>query len=329
MATVIPGQLSWSMDRDEFGYRTYKVIHRVRCEKTEGPYMALNAQGLPTVGEWWSFDDDHDPWAWCRPDARVTPIVEGEPNTQFLVEQTFSSKPLPNCQPTGVIEDPLQIEDRVSGGFRYEKIEAVRRRNQDTLRHPDGPLILSSSLELIKGPQAEFDRSKPTVVIEQNKADIELVILSSLIDHVNDLPLWGFNEDRVKLSRVSWERKYTGLCNIYYTRKLEFDIDEETFTRYLRDEGTKYLKGKWLNGIWTLEATLPGIPPDITVPSDFVQSSDHKGNPVATPLRDGLPPYVTIRRINGTTYLNEAPGEITADYYPRGNFSQLALPDTL
>jgi hypothetical protein len=64
-----------------------------------------------------------------------------------------------------------------------------------------------------------------------------------MIDTLNDATLWGLPKRCVKLSNVSWERKYYGsnFSNIYYMVRYEFDIDFETFDKEAVNVGTKCL----------------------------------------------------------------------------------------
>ena len=80
------------MTRDRDGNREYKIKWRIACDPGDGPANALQTTGLPQPGEYYSVLGDNDSWATCKLDATVTPVVTGEKNTYFLVEQTFSSK---------------------------------------------------------------------------------------------------------------------------------------------------------------------------------------------------------------------------------------------
>lgn len=210
--------------RDSEGYRTYKVIHRVECARTDGPATVMQTPGLPLPGALWSFMDDVDVFAWCRNDMTVQmSSPPGRPCRFYDVEQTFSNKPPSDdrqrCNDTPV-EDPLMEPMRVSGSFTRYTEEAVYDRF--------GRELKTSSHEQIRGPQAEFDANRPTVKIEQNVADLQLDLLSRMMadgGSLNDSPLWGVIIRGVRLAQVSWTKKYYGQCYAYYTRVLDFEIN--------------------------------------------------------------------------------------------------------
>lgn len=246
---LVPGQREWSCTRDEDGHREYKIVHLVRSAYTDGPANVLQTPGLPFPGSWWLVDGDVDIWAWCRANATVTPLVTNEPNNHFLVESTFSTRP-PSFErgseqrPDDIqIEDPLLEPQKISGEFDSIREEQIYDRF--------GVAITNSAWERLKGPQVEFDVSRPKVRIEQNRAALELPLLAQFANTVNAAPLWGLPARTVKLSHISWARQFYGPGIPYYTRSFDFDIDYNTWDRNLLDEGTKVLQGDWGAGTGT------------------------------------------------------------------------------
>lgn len=300
--TLIPGQRTWSMSRSDDGHRDYKIKYQVKGDKLDGPANALTTPGLPFPGAYWIVDNELDLWAWCRMEATVTPMVSNEPNTIWELEFTFSTRP-----PTfdagsrgGIeggrcndqqIEDPLLEPQGVSGTFVKFTEEATHDMN--------GVPIRNSGHEQVRGPQVEFDGNRPAVSITQNVPILGLDIFTPMVDTVNMFPLWGLPPRCIKLSNVSWERKYYGSCYVYYTRKLEFDIRFDTFDRSILDEGTKVLNGHWDNGSgdWVLD-NIAGSEPDPGNPTHFLRATDRNGNPIHV-VYSGRPekrgqPYVPL-----------------------------------
>lgn len=233
----------WDGVRDDSGFREFGITNLVKTtDVMDGPYVVMNATGLPAIGSIWNFGNDVDTWAFCQPYMKVSRhsgIPAGEKGYWWEVSQKFSTKPISRCQDTPV-EDPLLEPQKVSGNFGKYTIEAVYDRS--------GNLLKSSSHEQLKGRQVEFDNNKPSVVIQQNVATLGLNTFSQMIDTVNDGPMWGLSARMIKLSNAPWERKFYGKCHVYYTRTLEFDIDYKTFDRVALDEGTKVLRGHWISG---------------------------------------------------------------------------------
>lgn len=313
-ASVKGGPRVWSGERDDEGFREYKVVHLVKCTSVnDGPSVVMLASGLPAIGSVWNFGNDLDTWAFCYPYMKVSihQEKEGDPNLWWRVEQKFSTRPLTRCQDTPV-EDPLLEPQKVSGNFRNFTIEAVYDRN--------GNLIKSSSHEQIRGRQVEFDNNKPSVVVQQNVASLGLSTFAQMIDTVNDGPMWGLPARCVKLSNAPWERKYYGTCNIYYTRTFEFDIDYDTFDRTVLDEGTKVLHGHWdtTTEVWTLD-NINGSPPSASNPTHFDRYKDKFGENTRTILDGAGKPITSVA----------SAGQIDVEYYEESNFFTLGIPTSL
>ncbi len=309
VAILIPGQRRWSVGRDDEGHREYRIVHRVRASTIDGPQVVLLTPGLPLVGSPWAFDNDFDPWAMCFPFMRIETEVRDEPNTIWRVEQKFSTKPLFRCQDIP-IEDPLLEPADISGSFvKYTK---------EVTEDKDGNKIKSSSHEMIRGPQVEFDFNRSSVTISQNVSLLELDVFTPMVDTVNDAVLWGLGARQIKLSNVSWERKVLGSCGFYYTRSLEFDIDATTFDRNIVDEGTKVLSGHWEEAGWTLD-NIDGGAPDKTNPQHFNRYKD-RNDENSRVMLDGNGEPLAV----GAT-----PIEIPLDYYGESNFLLLGIPTTL
>lgn len=303
-ATVINGQHAWSMDTDAEGYRNYKIKFLVRCDTTDGPATVAQALGLPQPGDPWIIDNDTDLWVWCRPNLQVTPYQakEGEPHNWWMVERTFSNKPLDKDKQKCAdvkIEDPLLEPMKISGGFTKYTEEATK----DLFGKP----IRNSAHEQIRGPQNEWDASRMFVRIDQNVLFLELPLLNSMRDTVNKYPLWGLPTRCIKLSSISWERLYHGQCHVYYKRSFEFEIRNESFDRDILDEGTKVLEGFWdkITGEWVLK-NINGLPPDKNNPSHFMKAIDRKGNPFKAILNGAGEPYAPLSEI---TCYSEDTGE--------------------
>lgn len=326
MATeIIDGQRTWSMTRDDEGHRDYKIAHLVRCDYTDGPANVINTAGLPLPGSVWNFDADYDPWAFCRPTATVSIHMEreGDPANYWKVEQTFSTRPLKKCQDTP-FEDPLLEPIKISGTFSKYQEEATHDRY--------GMPVVTSSFEQIRGPSVEFDRNRPTVRMEMNVAGLNLGLLASMVDNVNDAPLWGLLRRCVKLSNVSWEQKYYGQCYLYYTLSMDFDINFETFDRELLDEGYKVLNGEWDGDNWVLKNIVDKNgndlgPPDFMNPAHYDLAVDKKGNPMKILLNgEGLPATSIVEDAVGTGTSLSGAGIIRVEKYVESNLLLLGIP---
>ena len=302
----------WGGSRDDEGFREFTVTHLVKTTSVaDGPYIVMNASGLPAIGSVWSFGNDLDVWAFCYPYMKVDihQPKEGDKNYWWRVDQKFSTKPLTRCQ-TQNVEDPLSEPQKVSGNFGKFTIEAVYDRF--------GNLIKSSSHEQIRGRQVEFDNNKPSVVIQQNVAALGLSTFAQMIDTVNDGPMWGLPARCVKLSNAPWERKYYGACYVYYTRTFEFDIDYNTFDRTALDEGTKVLRGHWDRdtGSPTYREWIVDAGVSVTKPTHFDRYKDWNGENTRAILNGAGVPITSAA----------SAGEIDVEYYQQSNFFTLGIP---
>lgn len=329
MSAALRGARWWEMDRDDEGHRTYKLCWEVQCsDKFDGPAVVFHTPGMPLPGSLWNFGNDVDLWAWCRPTQSAKQMVKNEPNFWWEVEQTFSTKPPTHNKNRCInneIQDPLQEPFKISGGYTKFKKEAVLDMN--------GFAIVNSAFEQIRGPENEWDENHPTVKIEQNVPALQYPLLCSMVDTVNVAPLWGFMPRMIKLSNISWERKFYKTCYLYYSRSLEFEVDYNTWDRNVLDEGTKALSGHWGRGPdepppntgqtgWILDK-IGGQNPNPSNPAHFIRFVDRKGNPSKVVLNGaGIPS-------GGATGTANNEGKIFIQKYPNADFSQLALPSTL
>jgi hypothetical protein len=323
------------LNRDEDGHRNYQVFHDVETDNAlDGPQIISGAAGLPQIGDQWAFGNDMDVWAFCWPNAKIRSVGGGprEATKRWRVEQLFTTRPFSRCQDTA-IEDPLLEPQGIGGTFVKYTEEAQRDRF--------GALILSSSHEMLRGPQVEFDANRPTVRISQNVAVLGLAVFTPMVDDVNDRELWGLSARTVKLSNVSWDRKFHGLCDVYFTRILDFDINFKTFDRDLLDEGTKVLSGHWIEPTgtgscgadsWQL-VDICGSAPDKDNPQHFIRFKDRNGENIRAILDgNGLPANTTIRTGTGPgtgTSTTDDAGDIHVEKYEESNFFLLGIPADL
>lgn len=295
----------WSATVDKEGYREYKIVFLVKCSSADdGPANALLTSGLPTFGSVWDFYDDFDAWAFRQHDVTVTPIRSRDTDVimHFELEYLYSTKPFRDC--ADVVEDPLLKPQIVGGGLTHLKEEGVDDRF--------GKPILNSSLERIHSVNNEWDKSLPSIEIEQNVAVLDLDLCEGMLDTVNAYTIWGLPKRCIKLSSFVWEKKYYGVCYPYYTRKFQFDINFQSFDRDLLDEGTKVLNGKWnfTTREWEL-VDIDGDPPNRLDPTHFIRFKDPNAENTRTLLDNGVP-YKPLAKITTCT---ECPG-------PGGTFAK-------
>lgn len=276
-ASLVTGPRQWGGARESDGHRSWTLRSVVRTtDKYDGPQVVLACAGLPTIGSGYAFGNDADSWAFCYPDATIQMAQSNNDNTGlWTVDQKFSTRPLSRCNQT-TITNPLSEPQRIGGSFVTFSRPAV----YDMYGNP----ILSSSWELLRGREVEFDEAYPTVWVEQNVLNLELDLFSQYINCVNDAPMWGVGERCVKLSRCTWQRLLYGVCTYYFTRRFEFDINYNTFDRYVQDEGTRVLNGHF---------GTPGTGCTINI-----TAADSRGSITAATIASGGSGYATSSTIS-------------------------------
>lgn len=336
MSAILRGPIDMTLARDKDGYKDYTIVWKIETTSyLDGPYTVINCPTLPDIGTTWSFGNDLDDWVWCIPDTRIAPIRSGNPDDParfWTLEQTFTNRPMWRCQTTE-IEEPWLEPPRVSGSY----VKFTKEIRYD--RH--GKLVKSSSHEMITGPDVEFDDNRPTVAIEINSLTLDLSDITSMIDTVNDAPLWGLSARKIKLSNVSWARRLYGVCTFYYTIAMEFDVNFDTFDRTIADIGTRHINPKLLGDkkkadgspvtitpespLWDVWGGVTYTPPRALkdIPSAFTKILDKDERELGWTILDGK------GRVAGTPDSDRPPGEIKIEYYPESNFLLLGIPPTL
>lgn len=295
-----------TLTRDVEGYVEIKVKYLVKLGEGEGPQSALDCPGLPVVGSSYQFKNESNEWATLLPTASVSPHGRADrPYTHMIVEMTYSTKPPSpdkgRCNDTP-IEDPLLEPNKLSGSFTRYQEEATTDRFDNAIR--------TSSHEIIRGNQVEFDKNRSSIKIEQNVADLQYPLMAMMVDTLNDRTLWGLPARCWKMAPPSWERKFYQRCRLYFTRTLTFEsnvilnVDGEPVSgwdRDLLDEGNKVLNGHWgviargeIENAWYVDR-VNGSPPDPNNPNHFIRAKDARGENIRMVLNgSGLPAGIAV-----------------------------------
>jgi hypothetical protein len=285
------GRLDWKASQTDEGHREYDIDFLIHTDDpNDGPYT-IGSSGVGYYpGTIWNFGNDLDIWAYCQPNVTVTPLVTGEKSNYWKLSQKFSTKANNRDQqdPPG---NPLLEPPEVSGSFVKYTREAVEDK--------DGKAIRSSSLERFKGASVERDDSRHSITIKKNIPTLPLATWRTMMDTTNSHSMWGLPANTVKLSNISWAKKYygTNLLSFYYAVTYEFDITFESFTRKILDEGTRTLKAGG----------------DAQDPKDFV-------------------PYNGVVLLNGAGLAITEEADVTylsKDLYKQTNLFSLGIPTSL
>lgn len=237
MAAFVKGLVGQSSSRDEEGHRTYTVdLHVKTTDPLDGPQIVMSCPDLYQPGDVYDCDNDLDSWAFCTPELSCRihrDENEGEPTLDWIVTQTFTTKPRKRCQETS-IENPLLEPYTISGDFVHQTKEMVKDRFGNPLNY--------TNHEQIRGSQVERKYSYPTINIGINFSVIPFSTYVLLINRLNDATLWGVPRRCIRLSDVKWERLLYGVCFYYYKTTYTFEVNIDGFDEEIQNVGTTVLK---------------------------------------------------------------------------------------
>ncbi len=225
--------IDWSGGRDDAGQRTFECVSRVHTNDVrDGPSVVMYASGLPAIGSSWTLGNDNDTYVYCTPymQVRRAADAEGEIGYMWDVMQRFTTNGMPRCN-TVSVDNPLSEPAKVSGGFVS--------RMEEALYDKDGYLLLTSSLERMKGKEIEVDMGSPTVRISINVGTLPLTTFAQYRGGVNNATLWGLPARCIRLADINWERNVYGVCGYYYTITYDFQVRFETWNRFIPDMGSR------------------------------------------------------------------------------------------
>ena len=309
-ARKVGGPLSIELERDERFHRIYKVSHRVEVDNftnvggtqslalgvPEGPFSVLSVDGLPAPGDAYTFEEINDDWVYCLPNIRVYPDPQQKPGPKrvYIVEQQFTSRAIER-RIQQEREHPLEEHDIFSFGTGSFTEEATHDRF--------GHRIQYSSLEAIRGPQNEWDMGRTSIDVEHVQSTLDLEQVGSFMNCVNDAPIWTAPTRCLKLSRCTIKQlfwkfdtfyKYNYGFDLWIRQDSPEDFASSGWDRTVLDEGTKVLRGDWLNlgtaavPVWTW--VLRGNP-NPNNPADFVRFMDTNFNLTRVVLDGAGRPY--------------------------------------
>jgi len=323
MTVTNRGRIDWGFRKKRNLHRDYWVKFLIETtDVLDGPEQILTAAGLPAIGSAWTYGNDNDAYALCLPTVECRTVINREPNRWWELKYDFTTEPWRMCAEVD-ITDPLSTPDVISGGFaNYQEMTSNRRKDPgDTGTGQQGKPIVSSSLEPI---WVNKDVHKATVSITQTVLNLELDVLTEMMNTLNDRTLWGMEKRCIKLRNTPWRRMVWGLCTYYYERTLEFDIDFETHDMYdVRDVGHRVVdKEKSGYVARTNDEDVPTGSVDRTDQDNFTTNTDGRGNIKPNVMLDGYGEQCTDP-VNHEHFIP------TVELYGESNFLTLGVPTTL
>lgn len=232
---TVVGARNVSCTRDEDGHRNYTVnwlVHTDNSAKGPGYILAnwpLAAPGAPYLLS----AVERDLWAFCTPELNISAhpdVTDGDPIQDWIVTQSFTTKPTWRCN-TNPIENPLMEPWDVNISYRHEQKEATEyweESGDPPVYTEKKPLVMKNG-ERIKGSVVEIKVSHLSIELTKNYAYIDVPLISSLLNKLNDTELWGVGKREILFADVRGERLAYGNCGFYWRMTFTFDINEDGF----------------------------------------------------------------------------------------------------
>lgn len=245
---TVVGARNVSCTRDEDGHRNYTVnwlVHTDNSAKGPGYILAnwpLAAPGAPYLLS----AVERDLWAFCTPELNISAhpdVTDGDPIQDWIVTQSFTTKPTWRCN-TNPIENPLMEPWDVNISYRHEQKEATEyweKTGDPPVYTKKKPLTMWNG-ERIKGSVVEIKVSHLSIELTKNYANIDVPLISGLLNKVNDKEMWGVGPREVLFADVRGERLAYGNCGFYWRMTFVFDINEDGFDPTVPWWGSKVRK---------------------------------------------------------------------------------------
>lgn len=237
-ATAVKHLSRPKLQRDKDSHRTYTVDWLVECDdETDGPIEILIANGLPRVGDYYSFYGENDYWAFCKWDMSVTPLhqSQGRGTTAWKVTQRFSTKSDKEDRQQQR-ENPLNEPPEISGGWnQIARKKHVDRNNKAITNSAKEPVTTDDVLTR--------NIAQPTVDITMNLADLPLSVISTAINRVNSTSMWGLGPRHIRMVNAPWSRKVMTNGFMYYSVTYQFECSFESWDIPFVDQGYKVYIG--------------------------------------------------------------------------------------
>jgi hypothetical protein len=359
VSNYVKGITELARDDDDAGNRTREVEYIVhRDTVTDGPDQVLTTAGLPAYGDSYQDGLGHsDHYCFCTAYKKVRRHqFTKEVGHWWSVVRRFTTVPPRGRCKAEEVQSPFDTPPEIS-------VRTVKYTTEPLLDKDDSP-IMTSSHEFVRGPQNEWELGDVQIKIKCAVLDPQLPVLTQMKDTLNAYDLWGYPPRTIKLSDVEVDLRFLGNCYQYADRTLTFDaryrarrgvldwlprtgtgtqqVRElepdsyyETWDRYVVDEGTKVLNGKWVTvggtNVWQL-INIGGATPDKENPQHFIRFQDRQGNVGRVILNGhGVPADTFVTHGSGTgTSDPVGAGRILIAYYGESDFSILErLPMSL
>lgn len=219
-----------SLTIDDEGHRDYDVRWKVASNTSfESPDYVMMAAGLPLPGTplgavvpggW--------PFAYFLAKGSCRFLNREQTRYIWDVSTPFTTRGCRRCMTTPV-GNPLMEPWKISGGGnKYVKA---------ALRDKDDQPIVNSAGQRFRGEVVQIDESHATFSIAGNVAWINLTVLNSVRNAVNDSTWWGHAARTIKCTDFRWEQRWFSACQYFFAVNFAFEINDDTWDLEPLDEG--------------------------------------------------------------------------------------------
>jgi hypothetical protein len=246
---IVRGERSWSQEYDSDGLKTEKWRYIVCNKKSGGPGAGMlspddaNAAIIALHGNPETFMLSIN--VNFERSYSAQPLVDdGELSNDFIVEVTEQESLIdegrdnqgnPKNLTDGLCENwepvtPLQERPKWSGNFGNKVSGSATGGYDDDNKFLDSqgnllrPLSSGFSPEFYKGKAAERDYSNAQITYEKNVSQLGLGTILSMIDCLNDGPMWGLSAGQIRFVDFNFTEEWYGMCFRYYKITYSFDV---------------------------------------------------------------------------------------------------------
>lgn len=210
---------------DETFRRQYTSVFEVITDDvTDGPALALTANGIPEFASAYVWFNTTDDWAFCD---GATAALKSYDETRKLWTVTVShSSPKSEGESSSNSRDnsnrpenPTLEPIQISGSF----VQFQKAIEKDI--HGD-PIETTAYEPFV--PALEIDDCRDTLIISVNTPKINLLRRAQFKNALNKEPRWGLPKHCWKLAQWRYSKRYYGKSNSYIHNEFEFhaNVDE-------------------------------------------------------------------------------------------------------
>ena len=202
-----PGKpIKSKMQLDQEFHRTYTSTYQVIAGHEASPIRVAQAGGLPDFGQYYTWYESADFWAFCTGatlDCMTDDIeVGGLRGKKWIITTTHTSRPSTGSTSSNHPRNsPLDDLPTVSGSFVGKTTPVFRDKDGNVIQNSAGQVYM---------PPAEVDDAHDSLNLSYNFGYINLRQRAETRGKVNSTAMWGLDPRMIKLTQWSYQIQRSG-----------------------------------------------------------------------------------------------------------------------